>query len=147
MAVKQKTTTAPKQKLKSFKGVAERRKHTFEICGILMVEKAQAGMRLFHGTVILDGHSGNRKRVNYAWIEMPDGNVYEPASDRILLRETFGRLFEPYEDRGYSSSEVWTMGQAIRLPGPWHLFTAEARRLTKMDKALPFPFSKYLPPD
>lgn len=73
---------------------------------------------LAHGTAISLG-----KRLGHAWVELPDGTVWEPSSQAIFPIERFYELVDPIVEDRYTADEAAHM-VSVGKHGPW---TAEER--------------------
>jgi len=73
---------------------------------------------LVHGTVV--GLSG---RLGHAWVELPDGTLWDPASQVIFAIERYYELVDPIVEDRYTVDEAATMLN-VGWHGPW---TAEER--------------------
>lgn len=69
---------------------------------------------LVHGAAISLG-----KRINHAWVELPDGTVWEPASQAIFPIEKFYQLVDPIVEDRYTSDEAASM-LSVGKHGPWN---------------------------
>jgi len=77
---------------------------------------------LVHGTAISIA-SGTKKRIQHAWVELPDGTVWEPYSGSIFPIEEYYGLVEAIPEDRYTVDEAASMLSAGKH-GPW---TAEER--------------------
>lgn len=68
---------------------------------------------LVHGTTISLG-----KRINHAWVELPDGTVWEPSSQAILPKERYYALVDPVVEHRYTADEAAHMLN-VGKHGPW----------------------------
>ena len=68
---------------------------------------------LVHGTAISLG-----KRINHAWVELPDGTVWEPSSQAILSKERYYALVDPVVEDRYTADEAAHM-LSVGKHGPW----------------------------
>ena len=69
---------------------------------------------LAHGTAISLG-----KRLGHAWVELPDGTVWEPSSQAILPIEKFYGLVDPIVEDRYTAEEAAIMVARVGKHGPW----------------------------
>jgi len=69
---------------------------------------------LAHGTAISLG-----KRIGHAWVELPDGTVWEPTSQAIFPIERFYALVDPIVEDRYTSEEAAIMVARVGKHGPW----------------------------
>jgi len=68
---------------------------------------------LVHGTAISLG-----KRISHAWVELPDGTVWEPSSQAILPIERVYALVDPIVEDRYTADEAAHM-LSVGKHGPW----------------------------
>ncbi len=83
-----------------------------------VMRHAEAQPVLVHGTAV--GFSG---RVGHAWVELPDGTVWDPAGQAIFAIERYYQLVNPIVEDRYTVDEAATMLN-VGWHGPW---TAEER--------------------
>ena len=73
---------------------------------------------LVHGSVV-----GPQGRLDHAWAELPDGTVWDPAAEGIIVKDRYYGLMDPIVDAFYTADEAALM-LSIGQHGPW---TAEER--------------------
>jgi hypothetical protein len=102
--------------MKTLQRVRNRLGRCYELAGRVMLhEEGSETFTLVHGIVAL-GFEG--RRIEHAWIELPDGRVYEPVLDEYVEATAFDSRAAPSECQRY------TRMQAARLIakhtwGPW----------------------------
>jgi len=69
---------------------------------------------LAHGTAISLG-----RRIGHAWVELPDGTVWEPSSQAVMPIEKFYGLVDPIVEDRYTSEEAAIMVARVGKHGPW----------------------------
>lgn len=68
---------------------------------------------LVHGsTMTLSG------RLGHAWVELPDGTIWEPSSQAILTADRFNALVDPIVEERYTMDEAAHM-LSVGKHGPW----------------------------
>lgn len=78
------------------------------------MQHAEEDPVLVHGTTVtLSG------RLGHAWVELPDGTVWEPASQAIFPKEKFYSLVDPIADERYTVDEAASM-LSVGRHGPWN---------------------------
>ena len=70
---------------------------------------------LVHGTIQGMGHPA----LGHAWAEMPNGDVWEPATNRLWPGPAFKGMFNPTVSRRYSHDEVMRHILDTEHWGPW----------------------------
>lgn len=68
---------------------------------------------LVHGTAISLG-----RRIGHAWVELPDGTVWEPESHAIFPIEQYYSLVDPIVEDRYTADEA-AMMLTVGKHGPW----------------------------
>ncbi len=69
---------------------------------------------LVHGTVV-----GIHGRMGHAWVELPDGTVYDAASQVMMLIEKYYSLVDPIVEDRYTADEAMHM-LSVGRHGPWN---------------------------
>ena len=57
-------------------------------------------------------------RLDHAWVELPDGTVWEPASEAIFTAEKFNSMVDPVVEHRYTADEAAKM-LSVGKHGPW----------------------------
>lgn len=71
---------------------------------------------LVHGSI----QGGSQKpRIDHAWGELKNGDVWEPATNAVWPRAAFRSVFHPTESRRYSHDELLARILATEHWGPW----------------------------
>lgn len=70
---------------------------------------------LVHGTI----QGFNNPAIGHAWVEEPDGSVWEPATDTVYPADAFKALFKPVVHHRYSTREARMMMLEHEHYGPW----------------------------
>lgn len=73
------------------------------------------GVALIHGSIQGFGNP----RIDHAWVELPDGNVWEPASGQVWDRAVFDVLYHPKVGQRFSHMDVLVNLCRERHWGPW----------------------------
>ena len=68
---------------------------------------------LVHGTAISLG-----KRIHHAWVELPNGTVWESSTQTIFLVERYYELLDPIAEDRYTADEAAHM-LSVGKHGPW----------------------------
>lgn len=68
---------------------------------------------LVHGTIV-----GLRGRMSHAWVELPDGTIWEPASQAIFPIEKYYEMVDPVVEDRYTGEEAALM-LSVGKHGPW----------------------------
>lgn len=93
---------------------AERAGRCYELTAYaLLFGSAPLGTVLVHGTV-----QGNGPRIGHAWLELPDGSVWEPMYHLIYLNWT--EYASAVEERRYTSTEARRLIMSSGHWGCWH---------------------------
>jgi hypothetical protein len=58
--------------------------------------------------------------LEHAWVEEPDGSVYEPGTDHVYDKHDFDRLYNPQVQARYSTQEARRKLAQTQHYGPWH---------------------------
>jgi hypothetical protein len=103
--------------MKTLQRIRKRQGRCYELVGrVMLYEEGSEAFTLVHGVV----NSGFAwRRVEHAWIELPDGRVYEPVLNEYMDKAGFDSRAKPSECQRY------TLKQAVRLIGyggnfgPW----------------------------
>lgn len=69
---------------------------------------------LAHGTIV-----GLYGRMNHAWVELPDGTVWDPSSQAKMPIEKYYSLVDPIVDDRYTADEAMHM-LSVGKHGPWN---------------------------
>jgi len=92
---------------------------------------------LVHGAVI---NRPGESYVTHAWVELPDGKLWEPQSNYIFPKDIFMTRFQAKELVRYTADEAIKMGKKTGKYGPW-----EERAILLATEALePFTLGKEL---
>jgi hypothetical protein len=73
------------------------------------------GVILVHGSIQGFGNP----RLKHAWVELPNGSVWEPASNKEWDRQVFDRVFNPQADNKYDQLSVAKYCTQHEHWGPW----------------------------
>jgi hypothetical protein len=73
---------------------------------------------LVHGTWQHVVHTD--KRIGHAWLELPDGQIWEPIRGVIWYRAAWNMILQPIEERRYTKSEAHNAVMFYRHWGRWH---------------------------
>ncbi len=87
--------------------------HCYVLAGRHAVE--QPGSILVHGTI----QGGDNPRTGHAWVEKPDGTVWEPITQWELPADAFERLFNAEAERRYTATEICVLSLRYEHWGPW----------------------------
>jgi len=68
---------------------------------------------LAHGTIV-----GLRGRMNHAWVELPDGTVWDPSAQVPMPIEKYYSLVDPIVEDRYTADEAAHM-LSVGKHGPW----------------------------
>ena len=68
---------------------------------------------LVHGTIV-----GLYGRMNHAWVELPDGTVWDPSSQTKMPIEKYYSLVDPIVEDRYTADEAAHM-LSVGKHGPW----------------------------
>lgn len=68
---------------------------------------------LVHGTIV-----GLRGRMSHAWVELPDGTVWDPSSQVKMPMEKYYSLVDPIVEYRYTADEAAHM-LSVGKHGPW----------------------------
>lgn len=79
------------------------------------VMNACDGSRLVHGTIQGAGHP----RIGHAWVEKPDGTVYDPVLDAEFPAEIHALVFSARVDAVYDLEGVAVQSLRSGHWGPW----------------------------
>lgn len=72
---------------------------------------------LIHGTI----HGPHMPRIDHAWVELPDGSVWEPITNSTFDQQDFRILFGAREERRYNDTEAARAMLRSNHFGPWHV--------------------------
>lgn len=82
----------------------------------MLYEKGAEPFTLVHG-VINSGLDG--KRIKHAWIELPDGNIYEPVLNEYMSKAEFEGRAMPSDCRRYTRMQAVRLIAKTRNWGSW----------------------------
>ena len=119
--------TIPHPPFKTMRRIRKRQGRCYELAGRVMLnEDGSETFTLVHGEV----SSGFAwRRIGHAWIELPDGSVYDPVLNEFMTKAGFDSRAKP------SKCQRYTCMQAARLighaghSGPW----TDSERLAMRD--------------
>lgn len=91
----------------------------YELAGIFTLESfftsEGQGPSLVHGSI--EGFGA--PRLKHAWVEFPDGAVWEPATDKMWPKVAFERIFNPVVDIKYDARAMSENIERFQHWGPW----------------------------
>lgn len=73
------------------------------------------GVTLVHGSI----QGFNNPRIDHAWVELPDGSVWEPASGHEWDRTVFDGIFRPQEKMRFNHMDTLVNSLKAGHWGPW----------------------------
>lgn len=82
----------------------------------LVLGTAPQGSKLVHGTIhhVLAGRS-----IEHAWLELPDGSVWEPTQGKTWSPLEWGAIFRPRDTTSYTRVEASAKMLETGNYGPW----------------------------
>lgn len=99
--------------------VDERLRRCFELAGYaLTIGDAPSDAILIHGTWQHIVHA--ERRIAHAWLELPDGQIWEPIQGNIWHRRAWIALLQPQEERRYTRAEARRLVALHHHWGRWH---------------------------
>lgn len=98
-------------------GFGQRIQRCFELAGYAIVfGDAPEGSRLVHGS--WHGPKAER-RIRHAWLELPDGLIWEPIRAVIHQADEFRSWARMWDEVSYTKSQAQNACQAFGHYGPW----------------------------
>lgn len=94
------------------KTLKERLGRCYELAGRFITNNVGI---LVHGSI----QGFDNPRIGHAWVELPDGNIWEPASAKIWPVEIFSAMFNPEVEQRYDEDETRIAMLRSRHWGPW----------------------------
>lgn len=99
--------------------VEERLTRCYELSAYaLTIGTAPPDATLVHGTWQHVVYAA--KRIGHAWLELPDGHIWEPISGQIWKREMWNLILNPVEECRYTKDEARNAVMFHRHWGRWH---------------------------
>ena len=86
----------------------------YELAGLLTIHNPE--VMLVHGSI----QNFNKPRLAHAWVELPDGTKWEPATNQIWSRSSFGAFFHPQVTRKYANRAALEKFLHFETYGPWN---------------------------
>lgn len=87
----------------------------FELATKAAAYGAPDGSTLVNGSI----QGFDNPRISHAWVELPDGTVWEPITRDIIDPRIWKAVYRPVEDVRYSRDEVFQNMAAFAHYGPW----------------------------
>lgn len=98
---------------------------------------AHPGSTLVHGTIQGNG----QPRLQHAWVENPDGSIFEPATGHRMTADEFKAWASPQVDARYTSAAaIFEMTNSGHF-GPWEFKGLDSARLDELTDAHNLPGS------
>lgn len=98
----------------------ERRNRCFELAGHAVVfGSVPEGSLLVHGS--WHGPAEDMVRIAHAWVQLPDGWVWEPISCNVYKQEEFEHWAAAWSERSYSKAHAKALMNSSGHYGAWHV--------------------------
>lgn len=100
---------------------ADRRTRCYELAACAVLPPyglAPKGSRVIHGTI--KGPGNHYERIGHAWLELPDGLLWEPISGLIHDRNEWMKWASAWEERTYTRGQVIQLIGRHQHYGRWH---------------------------
>lgn len=115
--------------MKILQRIRKRQGRCYELAGRVMLnEDGSEAFALVHGTA----NSGfAEQRIGHAWIELPDGVIYEPIFNEYMTGAEFNSRAKPSECQRYTRMQTAKLLVHAGHWGPWTDFIDESSRPTE----------------
>ncbi len=91
----------------------ERLGRCYELSGLMVLHNPDTS--LVHGSIQGMGNP----RIAHAWVDLPDGSVWEPATNKVWTRYTFEAFFRAEVTRKYENRSALEHFVRHETYGPW----------------------------
>lgn len=95
---------------------------------------------LVHGSI----QGRGKPRIDHAWVKLADGQIWEPVADVTLDPRVFDAVFNPIEDKTYTSEQVNLQTLRFQHWGPWGEWVKPEKK-KKAEKLPPEPDTAPIP--
>ena len=74
------------------------------------------GCKLVHGSI----QGGNHPRIKHAWVELPNGDIWEPIGNQPWSKDAFERLYNAIPEKEFDTERTNVNILRNKHWGPWH---------------------------